>query len=216
MRARIAEAERRFGRPADSVGLLAVSKGVGADDIGLTAGLGQRRFGESYLSEALPKITALSTLGLEWHFIGPLQSNKTRGVATHFAWAHGVDRLKIAERLSTQRPEEMPPLQICIQVNVSGEDGKSGVSPGEALELVRQTHRLPRLVVRGLMAIPAPETDFDRQYSAFRLLAGLRDEAAAAGVPLDTLSMGMSGDLEAAIAAGSTCVRVGTALFGGR
>jgi pyridoxal phosphate enzyme (YggS family) len=216
VRARIEAAERRCGRPPGAVALLAVSKGAAPEDIRDLAGLGQRRFGESYLSEALPKMAALADLGLEWHFIGPVQSNKTRAIAGHFAWVHGVDRLKVAERLSAQRPPEAPPLQVCVQVNVSGEPGKSGVAPEEAGELVRQAHRLPRLAVRGLMTIPAPETEFDRQYRACRLLADVFDRLRAQGLALDTLSMGMSGDLEAAIAAGSTCVRIGRALFGER
>jgi pyridoxal phosphate enzyme (YggS family) len=216
VRARIAAAERRFGRPAGSVTLIAVSKGVPTLAVRSLAYAGQRIFGESYLSEALPKLAELRELDLEWHFIGPVQANKTRGIADHFAWVHSVDRLRIAGRLNAQRSELAPKLNVCIQVNVSGEPQKSGVAPDQTLALVRQISALPRLAVRGLMTIPAPSDDFDSQYRAFRRLAELRDEIASEGHALDVLSMGMSADLEAAIAAGATHVRVGRALFGQR
>ena len=177
---------------------------------------GVTRYGENYLQEALNKIADLQDLPLEWHFIGPIQSNKTRIIAEHFDWVHSVDRLKIAQRLSEQRPPEQPPLNICLQVNVSGEASKSGISLDELPELARQVLRLPRLRLRGLMTIPAPATDFDAQRQPFRTLRLAMEELNASGMALDTLSMGMSDDLEAAIAEGATLVRIGTALFGPR
>ncbi len=217
LQTRIAAAERRAGRTPGTVALIAVGKGFPASDLRALAAAGQQRFGESYLGEALPKIDALAGLGLEWHYIGPIQSNKTRGIAARFDWAHGVDRARIAQRLSDQRPETSAPLNICVQVNLDAEAGKSGVAPDEARELVRFASRLPRLRVRGLMAIPAPDPDPARRRAAFGRLRELRDTIAAAeGLALDTLSIGMSDDFEEAIAEGATLVRVGSALFGAR
>lgn len=216
VRARIAAAERRHGRAPGSVSLVAVSKTWPADTVRCLAEAGQRRFGESYLDEAVEKIERLRDLALEWHFIGPIQSNKTRGIAGHFSWVHGVDRLRIAARLSEQRPAELPPLQVCVQINISGEASKSGVPPEAASALIREIALLPRLTLRGLMAIPAPSAEPEQARAAFRrlgkLLSALREEWPT----LDTLSMGMSDDLEAAIAEGATIVRVGSALFGQR
>ncbi len=216
VRARLAAACAAAQRPADEVTLLAVSKTFGADAVREAAGAGQRAFGENYIQEAVEKIALLEHLGLEWHCIGPIQSNKTRLVATHFQWAHTVDRLKIAQRLSEQRPEGLPPLNVCLQVNIDGAPTKAGVAPGEALALAREVAALPRLTLRGLMTIPEPGDDFESQKAVHGRTRALFDELRAAGLPLDTLSMGMSGDLEAAVAAGSTMVRVGTAIFGGR
>ncbi len=215
-KARLAAACAAAQRPADEVTLLAVSKTFGADAVREAAGAGQRAFGENYIQEAVEKIALLEHLGLEWHCIGPIQSNKTRLVATHFQWAHTVDRLKIAQRLSEQRPEGLPPLNVCLQVNIDGAPTKAGVAPGEALALAREVAALPRLALRGLMTIPEPGDDFESQKAVHLRTRALFDELRAAGLPLDTLSMGMSGDLEAAVAAGSTMVRVGTAIFGGR
>ncbi len=216
VRARLAAACAAAQRPADEVTLLAVSKTFGADAVREAAGAGQRAFGENYIQEAVEKIALLAHLGLEWHCIGPIQSNKTRLVATHFQWAHTVDRLKIAQRLSEQRPEGLPPLNVCLQVNIDGGPTKAGVAPGEALDLAREIAVLPRLALRGLMTIPEPAEDFAAQKAIHLRTRALFDELREAGLPLDTLSMGMSGDLEAAVAAGSTMVRVGTAIFGGR
>lgn len=216
MRARIASAAQQFGRDPGSVSLLAVSKTWPAAPIAELAAAGQRAFGENHVQEALDKIRALAALDLEWHFIGPLQANKTRPVAENFAWVHSVDRLRIAERLSLQRPTSLPPLSVCIQVNVSGETTKSGVSAADAPALARSVAALPRLRLRGLMAIPAPTDDFAGQRRAFRCLRELLERLTADGLSVDTLSMGMSDDLEAAIAEGSTLVRVGTAIFGER
>lgn len=215
VRARMARAERNAGRPADSSELLAVSKGFPPRAIRALADAGQRRFGESYLTEALPKMAELADLGLEWHFIGPLQSNKTRAVAEHFAWVHSIDRLKTAQRLNDQRPPALPPLQVCIQINISGETQKSGAAPEEASALIRAVAQLPRLRLRGLMAIPAPDPDSARRRAAFRRLHDIY-RTHAADHALDTLSMGMSDDLEDAIAEGATLLRVGSALFGER
>lgn len=214
--ARIDAAARQFGRNPDDISLLAVSKTWPASDVREAVLAGHRTFGENYVQEGVEKVAELAAQGLEWHFIGPLQSNKTRRVAESFDWVHSVDRLKIAERLAEQRPEALPPLQICLQVNVSGEDTKSGLSIEEAPELARQIVHLPRLRLRGLMAIPAPVEDFEQQRQAFRTLAMLFDRLKNEGLPLDTLSMGMTHDLEAAIAEGATLVRVGTAIFGER
>lgn len=214
---RIAAACRAAGREPGSVALLAVSKTFSAAEVRAAAAAGQRAFGESYVQEALPKLAALADLPLEWHFIGPLQSNKTRPVAEHFAWVHSVERLKVAERLSAQRPAGLPSLNVCVQVNVSGEASKSGCAPHEAPALCRAVARLPKLRLRGLMAIPEPEPENSaltgRRFAALR---ELRDALAAEGLPLDTLSMGMSHDLEAAIMEGATMLRVGTAIFGER
>jgi len=213
---RIRAAERRFQRLPGAVRLLAVSKTQPAAAIAAMAAAGQTCFGENYLQEALAKMTGLAALELEWHFIGPLQANKTRGIAEHFAWVHSVDRLKIAERLSAQRPASLPPLNVCLQVNIDQEPTKHGLDVAEVGEVAGAVAALPGLRLRGLMAIPAPATDFAAQRQAFARLRILQEQLTAAGLALDTLSMGMSDDLEAAIAEGATLARVGTALFGPR
>ncbi|MBE0510681.1 MAG: YggS family pyridoxal phosphate-dependent enzyme [Chromatiales bacterium] len=213
---RIEQACQSAGRPDNCVQLLAVSKTRPAEMLRALAAQGQRRFGENYLQEALEKIQALADLALEWHFIGPIQSNKTRAIAEHFAWVHSVDRLKLAQRLSAQRPAELPPLNICLQVNISAEQSKSGVSLTELPALAQAVAHLPGLRLRGLMAIPAPCHDPQQQHLPFRALAETMARLNEQGLGLDTLSMGMSDDLEAAIAEGATLVRVGTALFGPR
>ena len=214
--ARIEAAALAVGREPASVRLLAVSKTWPAGAVREAATAGQFAFGENYVQEGVDKVEALRALGLEWHFIGPLQSNKTRPVASAFDWVHGVDRLKIAERLSAQRDVHLPPLNVCIQVNVSGEASKSGVAPDEVVALATSVAALPRLQLRGLMCIPEPTQDLALLRSRFALLRGLRDELVGRGLGLDTLSMGMSDDIEAAIAEGATIVRVGTAIFGER
>lgn len=216
VRKRITEAETLAGRTPGSVQLLAVSKTRPVADLRAALEAGQTRFGENYLQDALPKITALADENIEWHFIGPIQSNKTRDVASHFHWVHSVDRLKIARRLSEQRPAELPPLNICLQVNTSGESSKAGVSQAEAPELARAIAELPGLNLRGLMTLPAPTEDFEQQRLPFRQLRILFDDLRSNGLDLDTLSMGMTNDLEAAIAEGATLVRIGTAIFGPR
>jgi len=216
VRARIATACRAAGRAPDAVALLAVSKTFGADAVRAAHAAGQHAFGENYIQEAVDKIDALRDLPLQWHCIGPIQSNKTRLVAERYDWAHSVDRLKIAERLSAQRPDDLAPLQVCLQVNIDGGPTKSGVAPAEALALARTVAALPRLKLRGLMTIPEPAPDFEAALAVHRRARALFDELNADGLALDTLSMGMSADLEAAIAAGSTLVRVGTAIFGAR
>ncbi|MGF6528504.1 YggS family pyridoxal phosphate-dependent enzyme [Variovorax sp. PvP013] len=218
VRARIATATRRAGRPDDSVRLLAVSKTFDAPAVRAAFEAGLGAFGENYVQEGVAKIEALADLRerIEWHCIGPLQSNKTRPVAEHFDWVHGIDRLKIAQRLSEQRPAHLPPLQVCLQVDVDGGANKSGVGVAEAPALARAVAALPRLVLRGIMAIPEPAPDFEAQRALFLRATAVYESLRAEGLALDTLSMGMSADLEAAIAAGSTMVRVGTALFGGR
>ncbi len=217
--ARLEAAARQAGRQPAHILLLAVSKTFPASTVRQAAQLGLCHFGENYVQEGCDKVAELADLRsqLTWHFIGPLQSNKTRRVAELFDWVHGIDRLKIAQRLSEQRPQQLDPLQVLIQVNVSGEASKSGVAPEELPDLARAVAALPRLALRGLMAIPAPETDSLRQREPFARLRALRDRLSTElGVPLPVLSMGMSADLEAAIAEGSTLVRVGTALFGSR
>lgn len=208
------------GRDPQQLQLLAVSKTFPADAVIAAAAAGQRCFGENYLQEALEKMQEVSNkmpqLDLEWHFIGPLQSNKTRPVAEHFAWVHSVDREKIAQRLSEQRPKNLPDLNICLQVNISAEASKSGVLPGEALALAQKIAALPGLRLRGLMAVPEASHDEQQQRQAFRQLRQLSESMQAAGLPMDTLSMGMSGDMQAAIAEGSTMLRIGTAIFGNR
>ena len=204
------------GRESTEVTLLAVSKTRSADEIRQAYHQGLCCFGENYVQEAVDKIVELADLPIEWHFIGPLQSNKTRQVAENFSWVHSVDRLKIAKRLSEQRPANLPALNICLQVNIDDEQSKSGCHPDEALELARQITELPNLKLRGLMAIPAPTEDSALQHLAFKAVAELSEKLKQEGLLLDTLSMGMSSDLEAAIAEGSTMVRVGTALFGAR
>lgn len=218
VRARIAAACAAAQRPVQSVTLLAVSKTFPAEALRQAHAVGQWAFGESYVREAQGKIEALADLrpAPEWHLTGPLQSNKTREVAQCFDWVHSVDRVKVAERLSAQRSPDRPPLQVCLQVNVSGEASKSGVAPGDALTLARAVAALPRLTLRGLMSIPAPATGFDAQRAAHRPLRELFEALRGEGLALDTLSMGMSADLEAAIAEGATIVRVGTAIFGTR
>ena len=216
VRARIATACQRAGRGVEEVTLLAVSKTFGADAVRAAAAAGQRAFGENYIQEGVEKIAALRDLGLMWHCIGPIQSNKTRLVAEHLDWVHTVDRLKIAERLSAQRPADRPPLNVCIQVNIDGGANKSGVAPGEALALARAVAALPQLKLRGLMSIPEIAPDFEAARAVHASARALFDQLNADGLGLDTLSMGMSDDLEAAIAAGSTMVRVGTAIFGSR
>ena len=216
VRDRIARACASAQRPVTDVTLLAVSKTFAPHAVREAFAAGQRAFGENYIQEGVEKIEALRELALEWHCIGPIQSNKTRLVAAHFQWAQSVDRLKIAQRLSEQRNAAQPPLNVCIQVNIDGGPAKSGVAPGEALALARGIAQLPRLKLRGLMTIPEPAPDFEAQRAVHVRARQLFDELRAAGLALDTLSMGMSADLEAAIAAGSTMVRVGTAIFGGR
>jgi PLP dependent protein len=198
------------------VRLLAVSKTFGAAAVRALADAGQHAFGENYLQEALDKQAALRDLPLEWHFIGPIQSNKTRAISEHFSWVHSLDRLKIAERLSAQRPPGLPPLQVCIELNVSGEASKGGVAMADLAALAEAVAGLPGLRLRGLMAIPAPTPEVAAQRAAFRKVRAAFDALRARGHALDTLSMGMSADLEAAILEGATIVRIGTALFGER
>jgi pyridoxal phosphate enzyme (YggS family) len=216
VQARIHTACDAAGRPTNEVSLLAVSKTFGADAVAAAFAAGQTAFGENYIQEAVDKITALRHLALQWHCIGPIQSNKTRLVAEHFDWVHTIDRLKIAQRLSEQRPTHLAPLQVCIQVNVDGGSTKSGVTPNEALSLVQAVAVLPHLRLRGLMCIPEPASDFVASCTLFKRARDLFDALNAQGLGLDTLSMGMSADLEAAIASGSTMVRVGSAIFGAR
>ena len=218
VRARIATACRAAGRAVEEVTLLAVSKTFGAPAVRQAFEAGQRAFGENYIQEGVEKIAALADLRAEltWHCIGPIQSNKTRLVAEHFDWAHTVDRLKIAERLSAQRPPGLAPLQVCIQVNIDGGLSKSGVAPQDTLALARALAALPGLRLRGLMTIPEPAPDFEAARAVHMRARALFDQLNAAGLGLDTLSMGMSADLEPAIAAGSTMVRVGSAIFGFR
>lgn len=220
--ATIVATAQESGRSPDAVRLLAVSKTFGAEAVLEAVDAGQRAFGENYLQEGVDKIQAVQqALGdsgpaLEWHFIGPIQSNKTRPIAEHFAWVHTVEREKIAQRLSEQRPAGLAPLQICLQVNISGEASKSGVAPQEVAALAHKVAALPNLTLRGLMAIPEPAEDFDQQRAAFAQLRTLYDQLRADGLALDTLSMGMSADLRAAIVEGATIVRVGSAIFGAR
>ena len=214
--ARIAKAAEDVGRRASEITLLAVSKTFDAERVREAWLAGQTAFGENYVQEALVKIHTLSDLPIQWHFIGPIQSNKTKLIAENFSWVHSVDRGRIAERLSRDRPESLPPLQICLQVNVSGEGSKSGVAPEQAAVLAASIARLPRIQLRGLMAIPAATAYPGLQRSQFRRLRELLDQLEQKGLELDTLSMGMSHDLEAAISEGATIVRVGTAIFGER
>ena len=214
--ARIAAAARAAGRDEKDISLLAVSKTWPAGHVREAAAAGQRAFGENYVQEGVAKVAELAPLGLEWHFIGPLQSNKTRPVAEHFDWVHSIERMKIAERLSEQRPAGVPPLNVCLQVNVSGEASKSGCAPAEAVALAKAIAALPNLRLRGLMCIPEPVEDVEAQRQPFRQLRELYEQLRGDGLPLDTLSMGMSHDIEAAIAEGATMVRVGTAIFGER
>jgi pyridoxal phosphate enzyme (YggS family) len=213
---RITQTCDKAGRSPDSVALLAVSKTFGAEAVAQAHAAGQTAFGENYIQEAVEKITALAHLPLQWHCIGPIQSNKTRLVAEHFDWVQTIDRLKIAQRLSEQRPPHLAPLQVCIQVNMDGGPTKSGVAPEDALALARAVSELPRMHVRGIMCIPEPAPDFVAACAVFARARALFDQMNAAGMGLDTLSMGMSNDLEAAITSGSTLVRVGSAIFGAR
>jgi PLP dependent protein len=213
-------AAREAQRAANEVQLLAVSKTFPAQAVFEAVLAGQRAFGENYVQEGVDKIRELAKMRgctpLEWHFIGPIQSNKTRLIAENFDWAHTIEREKIAQRLSEQRPQALHPMQVCIQVNTSGEASKSGVLPADAAALARTVAALPRLVLRGLMAIPQPQADFDGQRAAFRVLRELQGQLRAEGMALDTLSMGMSADMRAAIHEGATIVRVGSAIFGAR
>jgi len=215
---RIRAACAAAGRPEGAVRLLAVSKTFPAEDVRQAHAAGQKAFGENYIQEGVDKIAALRDLPLEWHCIGPIQSNKTRLVAEHFDWVHSVDRLKIAQRLSEQRPERLAPLQVCLQVNTDGGPTKSGAQPEEVLDLARAVMALPRLVLRGLMTIPDPVPGFEAEVALHRRATALFEQVRQQLAPphWDTLSMGMTADLEAAIAAGSTLVRVGTAIFGQR
>lgn len=214
---RIAGAAHAAGRDPAAIQLLAVSKGFPAAAIRAAYAHGQRAFGENYVKEALAKAAELADLsGIEWHLIGPLQSNKTRPAAGAFAWVHSVDHIRIAERLDSARNSDLPALNVCVQVNISGEASKSGCAPDDALQLAHDVARLPRLRLRGLMGIAEPTPEPVRQRAQFRLLRDVYDTARDEGLALDTLSMGMSGDLEAAIAEGATMVRVGTAIFGAR
>ncbi|WP_265945172.1 YggS family pyridoxal phosphate-dependent enzyme [Dechloromonas sp. A34] len=216
VRARIATAAKAAGRSPETVQLLAVSKTWPLSCVLEAAAAGQRSFGENYVQEGVDKIVETAARRLEWHFIGPLQSNKTRLVAERFDWVHSIERLKVAERLSAQRPAYLPPLHVCVQVNVSGESSKSGCAPDETRALCEAVSRLPGLRLRGLMAIPEPTDDYASQCLPFRQVREIYNRIQAAGLPLDTLSMGMSHDLEAAIAEGATIVRIGTAIFGER
>ncbi len=212
----IAAMAEKHGREPRSVQLLAVSKTKPVPLINDAIQAGQLRFGENYPDEAIGKITELNKNDCEWHFIGAIQSRKAAGIARHFSWVHSVDRLKVARKLSENRPEALPDLQCCLQINIDNESSKSGATPAQTAELAAQCAELPRLKLRGLMAIPANVADFDQQRDAFARLRQLQDELKQDHPELDTLSMGMSGDLEAAIAEGATIVRVGTAIFGAR
>ncbi|MBC7701848.1 YggS family pyridoxal phosphate-dependent enzyme [Aquabacterium sp.] len=218
VQSRIKQACSKVNRPADGVTLLAVSKTFSAADVREAYQAGQHRFGENYVQEAVDKMAELADLRaqIEWHLIGPLQSNKTRVVAENFDWVHTVDRLKIAQRLSEQRPAHLPPLQVCIQVNTSGEASKSGVDLAEALALAQAVAQLPHLHLRGVMALPAPSNDASTQHQALKKIRGVFDDLRNHGLTLDTLSMGMSADLEMAVEQGSTMVRIGAAIFGQR
>ena len=216
IRNRVTVLERRYGRPAGAVRVIAVSKTKPAEAVRAAAAAGQREFGENHVQDALSKLDTITDLDLVWHFIGPIQSNKTRVVASRFDWVHSIDRQKIARRLNDQRPDDRPPLEVCIQVNVSGESSKSGVEPAALEALAESVAELPRLALRGLMTLPRPCDDLDAQRRPFATLRELHERLVARGLPLDTLSMGMTNDMEAAIAEGATMVRIGTAIFGAR
>ena len=216
VRKRIERAARAAGRRPDDVVLLAVGKTFAAEHIAQAHAAGQRAFGENYVQEAVEKITQLAGLPLEWHFIGPIQSNKTGPIAQHFQWVHSIERERVAQRLNAARPDGLPALNVCIQVNVSGETSKSGITPGEETALADAIARLPKLRLRGLMTIPEPTSDPALQRRRFALLREIKESLVSRGHSLDTLSMGMSDDLEAAVAEGATLVRVGTAIFGKR
>lgn len=217
---RIVQAAHIASRNPQEISLLAVSKNFGTDAVVEAARSGQRAFGENYLQEALDKMIAVKAIYpemlLEWHFIGPIQSNKTRPIAEHFDWVHSVDREKVAQRLSAQRPAHLPPLNVCLQINISGEASKSGMTEAEAESIAHAVAAMPQLTLRGLMAIPEPAEDLDAQRKPFLQLHRLYDRLRAQGLSLDTLSMGMSADLDAAIIEGATMVRIGTAIFGQR
>lgn len=216
IRNRVTVLERRYERAPGEVSVLAVSKTKPPEAVLAAAEVGQREFGENHVQDALTKLDALAHLDLIWHFIGPIQSNKTRVVASRFQWVHSIDRAKIARRLSQQRPENLPPLNVCIQVNVSGESSKSGVEPDQVEELAQIVSELPRLELRGLMTLPQPCDDLQEQRRPFAALREILEAQNARGLDLDTLSMGMTNDMEAAIAEGATIVRIGTAIFGAR
>ncbi|WP_376691888.1 YggS family pyridoxal phosphate-dependent enzyme [Wenzhouxiangella sp. EGI_FJ10409] len=215
-RERIADASRVAGRPADSVGLLAVSKRKPIEAIRALHALGQRAFGENYVDEGVAKIGELEDLELEWHYIGPIQSNKTKLIAAHFDWVQSIDRAKIVRRLDDQRPEDLPPLNVLIQVNLDGESQKAGCAPDQIADLAERIAECENLKLRGLMAIPAPRDDYDDQRAVFAQLRGLFEKLREDHPEADTISAGMTADLEAAVAEGSTLVRIGTALFGPR
>lgn len=216
VRKRITDAELKYGRDPGSVQLLAVSKTRPVEDIRTALSLSQYQFGENYLQDALTKIVAIHDPLIQWHFIGPIQSNKTREIAHSFHWVHSIDRMKIAQRLNDQRETTLPPLNICLQINSSGEASKSGIPPAETLALAREVIQLPNLRLRGLMTIPQSSDSFEQQRIPFKIMRELKAELETKGIALDTLSMGMSNDMEAAIAEGSTLVRIGTAIFGTR
>ena len=216
LKRQIAQLCEKYQRTANSVALMAVSKTRSAEDVRLAASFGQRDFGENYVQEGVEKVIELAELDLTWHFIGPIQKNKTRVIAEHFDWVHSIERAIIADRMSAQRPADLAPLNVCIQINIDDEETKSGVSPTEALALAQHITRLPALRLRGLMAIPSPSTDFQQQRASFSRLQDLQQQLLTADITLDTLSMGMSNDFEAAIASGSSIVRIGTAIFGER
>ncbi len=216
VRSSIAQATSEYKMPEDSVQLLAVSKTRTTEEIMAAYNCGQSRFGESYLQEAVAKVDQLRDTDIEWHFIGRVQSNKTRPIAEKFDWVHSIDKLKHAKRLNDQRPDSMAPLKICLQINIDNEESKGGVQPEDAAELIQQIRQLPRLQLSGLMTLPSPAHDMDDQRKPFAKLRELRDRLATSDLPLETLSMGMSDDMRAAIAEGATIVRVGTAIFGPR
>ncbi|NOY63608.1 MAG: YggS family pyridoxal phosphate-dependent enzyme [Gammaproteobacteria bacterium] len=216
IRERIIQAEQHYRRTPGSVTLIAISKTRPATDVAQAAQAKQQHFGENYLQDALPKVTALANMNICWHFTGPVQSNKTTQIAQHFSWVHTIDRIKTAQRLNKQRPPQLPPLNICLQYNVSGESSKSGCSLSQLETLAAAINAMPNLKLRGLMALPAQSSDEAQQRSAFAAVAAAQQQLINSGYALDTLSMGMSADFEAAIAAGSTMVRVGTAIFGTR
>ncbi len=214
--AEIKKAAQQYQRKADDIQLLAVSKRHSVEAIQIAYDSGQTSFGENYVQELVEKAQSLSELDISWHFIGPLQSNKTKQIAEVADWVHTIDRFKIAQRLNDQRPEGLPPLSICIQINISGEASKSGVAADDVEALASQIAKLPHLRLRGLMVIPAPSNSFEEQRAAFAKVSQIKDQLNQQGYKLDTLSMGMSGDMEAAIAEGATIVRIGTAIFGAR
>jgi len=217
VRDRVQRAAEQAGRAPEDITILAVSKTQAAERVREAVDAGQRYFGENYLQEALDKQTRLQDLDIEWHFIGPIQSNKTKAIAEHFAWVQSIDRIKIAQRLHDQRPANLPALKVCLQINIDAESSKSGLQPDQALSVVQAIQDLPRLQLMGLMAIPAPRQDWDEQIAVFKRVRELRDKLQdQSGQALPTLSMGMSADVEAAIAAGATIVRIGTDLFGPR